>query len=143
MNMKRLTEKVTKVFQQLHGMTKDNYLKLDNKSGLYMPVVFEILGQSAELQETKYDIVSMAHYYLQNGDLMADPEMTFLCGQVGDEYIVMPGSYRQDGLGINQESIRYTKDEGWRYNKVLQIEHTQFAEMWLKNIKEQQKIEVL
>ena len=100
----------------MQGMTKDNYLKLDNKPGLFMPVVFEILGQSAELLGTKYDIVSMAHYYVQNGDLMADPEMTFLCGQVGDEYIVMPGSYRQDGLGINQESVRYCKRQLTMYD---------------------------
>ena len=141
--MKRLGKTATQVFQQLHEMTKDNYLKLDNAPGTFMPLSFEVLGKSADLEGEMYDIVSMAHYYVQNGDLMAYPEMTFLCGQVGDEYIVMPGSYRQDGLGINQESVRYTKDDGWRYNKVLQIEHTQFAEMWLKNIKEQQKIEVL
>ena len=122
--MKRLSKKATQVFQQLHGMTKENYLKLDNKPGLFMPVVFEILGQSADMQGVRFDIVSMAHYYVQNGDLMADPELTFLCGQAGDDFIVMPGSYRQDGLGIDQESIRYTKDDGWRYNKLLQIEHT-------------------
>jgi len=107
-----------------------------------MPVVFEVLGQSADMQGVRLDIVSMAHYYVQNGDLMADPEMTFMCGEVDGQYIVMAGSYRQDGLGIDQESVRYTKDDGWRYNKALQIEHTQFAEMWLKNLMSQLKIEV-
>jgi hypothetical protein len=29
------------------------------------------------------------------------------------------------------------KKEGWQYNKLLQMEHTEFAEMWLKNIREQ------
>ena len=94
--MKRLSKTATQVFQQLHEMTKDNYLKLDNKSGLYMPIIFEILGQSADIQGMKLDIVSMAHYYVQNGDLMADPEMTFLCGEAGGEFIVMPGSFRND-----------------------------------------------
>ncbi len=111
--MKRLTPKATQVFQQLHGMTKENYLKLDNKPGLFMPVVFEVLGQSADMQGVRLDIVSMAHYYVQNRDLMADPEMTFLFGEVGGEYIVMPGSFRNDGIGIDQESIRYTKEGGW------------------------------
>jgi len=140
--MKRLSKKATNTFRQMHLLTQDNYLKLDNSQGTFMPLSFEILGQSADLQGVRFDIVSMAHYFVvQNGDLMSDPEMTFLYAEINGEHIVIPGSYRLDGLGINQESVRYTKKEGWRFNKALQMEHTRFAEMWLKNIKSQQKLD--
>ena len=140
--MKSLNKQGTAVFMKLLEMTEDNYLKLDNAPRSFLPVSFEILGKSAELRGVRFDIVSMAHYYVQNGDLMADPEMTFLCAKVNRDFMIFAGSYRQDGLGINQESIRYTQEDGWRYNKILQAEHTQFAGMWLKNIKEQQNLEM-
>lgn len=138
--MKTLSKQGTATFKKLLEMTKDNYLKLDNTEGTFMPVSFEIIGKSEPLRGVVHDIVSMAHYYKQNGDLMSDPEMTFLSAEVDGELQVFAGSYRLDGLGMNQESIRYEKDRGWMYSKRHQADHAAFANTWLKNIKEQQNI---
>lgn len=79
-------------------------------------------------------IVSVAHYYEQNGDLMADPEVTFVV--VREDY-VYPISYKQAGLGIDREYIRW---EGERMlgNLPMQNDLARFCTTWMRNIKQQQ-----
>jgi len=50
------------------------YLKLEMES--YMPLVIEKIGPNS---------VAIAHYYYQNGDAIADPEIVFLV--VGEDWI--------------------------------------------------------
>lgn len=83
-------------------------------------------------------VFSVAHYYEQNGDLMRDPEMTFLRLPDGS---YSPLSYQQDGLGLYQESVIF--DENGNPEKFIpsmQRNHALFAEQWMKNIKEQQGV---
>src|SRR4030042_7142039 len=47
-------------------------------------------------------IFSVPHYYEQNGDLMSDPDMTFLRLKSGN-YI--PMTYRQDNMGLDQQAV--------------------------------------
>jgi hypothetical protein len=80
---------------------------------------------------------SVAHYYEQNGDLMRDPEMRFIESEDGEYY---PHYYRQDGLGIERECIRWDR-EG---NVLGILKHEQsnqavFAGTWMRNIKNQQE----
>jgi hypothetical protein len=83
-------------------------------------------------------VFSVAHYYEQNGDLMKDPDMTFLRGADGNYY---PLSYRQDGLGIDQDAIEWD-DNGDinRFNAKMQADFVSFANGWMENIKDQQKL---
>ena len=85
-----------------------------------------------------YDIgtvYSLCHYFEQNGDLCQDPEMLFLLHKSGRVYPMM---FQQAIPPAYEESIFF--DDGWKLNKRLQAEHTRFANLWLKNIKEQQNI---
>jgi len=81
-------------------------------------------------------IFSVAHYYEQNGDLMRDPEMTFLRRNDGSYY---PLSYQQDGLGLYQESVIFGEDGNpEKFIPTMQRDHALFAGQWMQNIKEQQ-----
>ena len=80
-------------------------------------------------------LYSVAHYYKQNGDLMADPEMTFV---VFDD-LVYPASFTQHSLGLYEVSMIWTMG-GWTLDPTLQKNHTDFANQWFKNIKIQQDI---
>ena len=94
----------------------------------YMPVVIEKAGNLPGYGE----IVSVAHYSLQNGDLMADPEMEFtiVCG---DYY---PISFRNNYLGRNDNVFG---EDG--INLALQADLTAFANQWMRNIAVQQNIQ--
>ena len=106
-----LNKQATETFRKLLELLgKKNHMKLDNSNGVFMPLGVERVDK---------DIISLAHYWVCNGDLMADPEMTF---KVSDEGI-KPLTYRNDGLGYYVECKSAT-----------------FANTFLSNIKEQQHI---
>lgn len=120
------------VFNQLtRDLSPGVALKLDAAKGTFMAVCVE------QLTERHY---SVAHYYEQNGDLMADPEMTFYRCEHGR---VFPCSYQQDGLGIYRLGLEITDlgiVEG--ENPQEQADQTAFANQWMKNIAEQQRLTV-
>ena len=62
-------EVMTKIVELL----VDGDLKLDNAVGVFMPLVMEKIMDQPGFEA----VYSLAHYGKQNGDLMADPEMTF------------------------------------------------------------------
>jgi hypothetical protein len=90
--MDRLTANITR---------ENSHTRIDNNkpdSG-FMAVVIEWVGDCK-----LGDVYSIAHYYEQNGDLMADPEMTFLKAAASGKYF--PMSFKMDGLGgIYREGI--------------------------------------
>ena len=77
------------------------------------------------------EVISIAHYGEQSGDLMADPEMEFTI--IGGDYY--PISFRNDYL-CKHNSI--FEDDG--INLPLQHDLTTFANQWMRNIAEQQNI---
>ncbi len=77
-----------------------DHRKIDNTNGSFMPAVVEGIDTTPE----GHLIVSIAHYYEQCGDLMADPEVTFV---VAHEDYVYPISYKQAGLGIDRQYVRW------------------------------------
>ncbi|MGC9329863.1 MAG: DUF6908 domain-containing protein [Candidatus Hinthialibacter sp.] len=137
--MKALNVKSTQIFESLYQLAKeDGHIRIDNNPS-FMPVSVEII-QITDIG----DVVSVAHYGEQNGDLMSDPEMTFLRTPKGN---VVPMSYCNHYLGVYRESVRITEriEDGKQqvtYNPVRQAEHAQFANKWMRNIKEQQNLEV-
>lgn len=123
--MNFLNPQSTAVFNRLLAL---NQIKISN-SKTFMAVCFELIEENKA-----YKVYSIAHYYLQNGDMMADPEMTFI---YFDENHIAPASFKQDSIGMYQESLEVRN--GMLYSSPeLQKDHTIFANDWLKNIKNQQ-----
>lgn len=79
-------------------------------------------------------VYSMAHYGEQNGDLMADPEMTFSVDRNSGR--IEPLTYRNDYMGRYDE-VYIQRDGQWLYSKRLRTSLDDFLWMWLKNIGEQ------
>ena len=103
------------------------------RSGHFMAVSVEIIGSSG-----LGPLVSVAHYYEQNGDLMRDPDVVFL---IGADRHVYPISFRQDNLGINLESA-YVEDGVWKVRVKMQAQLCSFCTQWMRNVDDQQQLGV-
>ena len=82
-------------------------------------------------------IFSVAHYFEQMGDLMADPEMTFLRGGDGEYY---PLSYKLDSMGVYKEAVDFRGGAIKGFKVKQQAEMASFANGWMANIKDQQDL---
>lgn len=80
-------------------------------------------------------MISVAHIYTQEGDVMYDPEVVFWIGPDGEWY---PAEYVNSGLGLDQEIIRFD-DNGKpeRFNPKLQNDVASFCGEWAKNLRDQ------
>lgn len=131
--MHAINEKGTEVMRKLIEMMVDGYLKLDKAQGCYMPLVVEKIMD----QPGFTSVYSLAHYGKQNGDLMADPEMTF--GELDGKFY--PLSFRNDYLGFYQEVVDYGNSPDPAVNEAQQKELAEFAATWFRNIVEQQELD--
>jgi hypothetical protein len=134
--MKHLTGSSEVIFHKLtEGLKKvGDHRKWDNANGAFMAVCVEIIGRTG-----LGPLVSIAHYYEQNGDLMRDPDVVFL---VGADQEVYPISYRQDNLCIDHEAA-VLKNGQWQVHARLQSHICCFCnDTWLPNINEQQQLGV-
>ncbi len=132
MEMKRLNQDAKAVFEQLLSKMKNGYLKLDS-GRRFMPAVVEDIGEIDGYGK----LYSVAHYGELNGDLMRDPDVTFV--EKDGEYY--PVSFRNDYLGVDQEVFTYSNDQVTTINYELQHELADFANGWMRNIKDQQGLE--
>ena len=108
------------------------YARIDNNPS-YMPVIVEKVGLLFGYGE----IISIAHYGIQIGDPMADPDMEFVI--VGGDYY--PISYRNDYLCCQQDVFTLDNEgKPEKINKILQEHLTTFANMWMRNIANQQEL---
>lgn len=83
------------------------------------------------------DIISVAHYYKQNGDLLADPDINFL--RAGGKYY--PLTWRMDGIGVFREYVQFGEDGLIKsFEPRGQRETAEFAGGWMQNIKIQQHL---
>ena len=98
------------------------YLRLEAGEAM-MPLHLEWIGK---------DEIAVSHTYVQNGDLMRDPEMTFRVDR--DKGTLEPLTFRQDGsIPIYQEVY----PEPGRWIPKLSRELSAFAQQWFKNISQQ------
>jgi len=130
--MKPVNKKGQEVLNYLAEMAEmsDGHVKIDNTDGCFMPVCIEHIGEN---------LLSIAHYYEQNSDLMADPEIVFYLRSDGLYY---PVSYKQDNLGIYRESVYFTDGKPTSYHKKEQADEAVFAGIWMRNIRNQQSLKV-
>ncbi len=132
MKPRNLNRRATTVFfKVLEHLKETDHVKIDNANNTFMPLIAERLynGVVMYLEGTVY---SFAHYYKQNGDLIADPDMTFfVCDQTRKVYPLTYQDYRQYDEGI------ISRGEKWF---VARVQHhiTTFANLWMNNIYYQQ-----
>ena len=127
--MKTLDKKAAEILRALLALQTGT---IDNSDGVYMPVHIEIREKT-----DKYDHISLAHYGRQNGDAMRDPEMIIALHKESQQFV--PYYYRNDYMGMEQYSVRWTEEGVW-LNRRLQADHTTFANQWLRNIATQQHL---
>lgn len=135
--MRCLGKSQNEILKGIISSMKDNYLKIENSKG-FMPVVVEVIGALKDSPGSGR-LISLAHYYEQNGDLMRDPEMVFLesIDQMGN-VAYFPISYQQDGLQLYREAVLIEDGKITSINQKMQNSFVNFANLWIKNIKMQQ-----
>lgn len=124
---------IEKIIEQRGGLTalKRDYIRIENNP--YMPLVIDWLGNNSR----GWNFISVSHTYIQNGDIMRDPEIVFLI--TDNDWL--PVSYRNDSIGAYSEAV--IVDDGEVRSipppvlKDLQI----FARTWDRNISDQGYIE--
>lgn len=133
--MKHLNDKATAIFRKLtEGLKKVGDHQQWNNDSSFMAACVEIIGCTG-----LGPLVSIAHYYVQNGDMMRDPDVVFV---IGADQHVYPISYRQDGMGIYQEAA-VVEDGKWRVRPKMQADIAKFCnDTWFPNLNEQQRLGV-
>jgi len=134
MQMETVSEIIRK-FGGLEALKNDNfYIRLEKPA--YMRLVIELVGEGPINGDP---LISVAHYYEQNGDPMRDPEIVF---EVGDDLRSWtPIEYQQDSLGVYHRAV-FMDEGGLKINPKLLGSLTSFARTWDKNIREQGFLEV-
>lgn len=103
--------------------TSQHYTAMQLRAGeSMMPLHIEAVGSNE---------ISIAHYYRQNGDSMADPEMTFRIDH--EKGTLEPLTYQQDSMGMYQQVY----PEPGRWIPKLRKDLNRFANQWFHNIEEQ------
>lgn len=137
-NIKPLSPKAYQIFKALADMARadeEHAAKLNRSE--FMPLCIEIVYKVSGSEEH----VSLAHYGEENGDLMRDPEMIFFHDRKEGKAYAM--NYRNDYGGTWEVSIKEGEDgRPSMVNQARQRQHTEFAELWLKNIKSQQRLKI-
>lgn len=133
--MKSLNTNARAVFHSLiKGLEQPgDAKKIDNTDGAFMPVHVDFVWQNEHGR-----IFSVAHNYIQNGDVMADPDMTFLVTDQG----IYPMTFQQDNLAFYQEAIGVEEEQVIVYDSKTQADLASFANDWMGNIKKQQNLEL-
>jgi hypothetical protein len=131
--MKALSKRAEAIFRKLtEGLVKPgDHKKVDNTNGSFMPVSIDVLEVAQQTIR-----VSLAHNHIQNGDVMADPDVEFLVTPTG----ILPLTFQQDP-GIYHRWA-WQQDGEWRYNPRGQADLTSFCNQWLININDQQNLGV-
>ncbi|NQE54636.1 hypothetical protein C5S29_13690 [ANME-1 cluster archaeon GoMg3.2] len=112
------------------GMSVSDHRKIDNTEGTFMALHVECIGEC-----NLGHIFSLAHYYEQHGDLMRDPEMLFIKAEDGGYY---PVEIWQDAVNSHSVGVLIEDGKAVSIDETEQADMTMFAEVWLKNIWEQQ-----
>jgi hypothetical protein len=141
--MEFLNKGATIVFTKLlDGLKGRQHCKIENEP--FMPLTMERIGEGIQTPWGKANLYSLCHYYIQNGDLMQDPEMCFFTiderngfAADFDKVKIAPYMFQQANLCIYQESVRMENIKLTTFHRKLQKDHAEFANTWLCNIQSQ------
>lgn len=120
---------MTTVKHILDLFPNQNHIRIESEG--FMPLVVERIGTGPR----KLPLISVAHYFTQNGDAMRDPEMTFEQDARGDLH---PVTFQQDGgLPLYQEAV-FQNEEGQTLVRPRLLQQLRsFARTWSCNLREQ------
>lgn len=129
---KQINKTASRVLDKLtEGLEVGESRKIDNAGPAIMAAVVECIGEN---------LFSVAHYYEQNGDLVADPDMVFWKSPVG---CWLPVSFEMPALGVYQVALWFDgHPKPQRIDPRLVSEHAVFANDWMKNIRDQQGLTI-
>lgn len=128
--MKTVSEIIRK-FGGLEALKDDSYyIRLEKPA--YMRLVIEHVGKGPIAGNP---LISVAHYYEQNGDAMRDPEIVYEVSKELREWT--PIFYQQDNLGIYQEAIFRNEAGQLMTNPKLLGSLTSFSRTWDRNLEQQ------
>jgi hypothetical protein len=101
----------------------------------FMPLHIEVIGSGPG----KAVLLSVMHTYVQNGDVMRDPDVEVqVIPDSGEEWL--PVSYRQDGLGVFRQAVS-TEGGVVMFHHGLVADLKGFLEMWDRDIREKGYVE--
>jgi len=123
----RIYNRLLKIFPNLEGMAAGDYRKVVNEP--YMPLNLDILNDN---QYGK--VISIAHNYIQSGDVMADPDMQVLISFKKQTAQAM--TFQNDGMGIYQECLFFEDGKLMVRFKLLK-DLNRFLDEWTKNLIDQ------
>jgi hypothetical protein len=111
---------------------RNHPLKIEVKG--FMPLCIEAIGPGPRGGL----LISVMHFYLQNGDVMRDPDVEVEVLPGTEDWL--PVSYRQDNLGIFRQAVT-TEGGVVRFNHGLVADVKRFLEVWDRNLREQGFVE--
>lgn len=129
LNMKALSTQAARIFEHLVSLAPDGHAKICNNDS-FMAVSIERI-QALTIGE----MWSVCHYSEQNGDLMRDPEVTFL---VYPNQMIYPTYFRNDYAGIEYDVVLLEDGKPAKFYSRRYDDLRQFCNQWMKNIKQQQ-----
>jgi hypothetical protein len=118
------------ILRQAGGWHHGLHLKIENPP--YLELVIEAMDESGPMG---LPTLSVAHYGLQNGDLMRDPEMCFELGLAGGAHLD-PFYWRNDYVAVEQWSRNIVRDH-YVHLVALHQQHLRFAQTWDANLRMQ------
>ncbi|MFC6645541.1 DUF6908 domain-containing protein [Granulicella cerasi] len=121
---------VLDILRKAGGWRPSLYLKIENPP--YMELVIEAVDESGPCG---LPALSVAHYGIQNGDAMRDPQMCFELGLAGGAHL-NAFYWRNDYAGVEQWS-RFIQEGNYCYHTQLHQQHEQFAKLWDNNLRAQ------
>lgn len=117
-----LHENYLKLKDIAEGILNERYRYMKLNAPGFMDLIIEQLGDNR---------ISLSHYYIQNGDLMADPDMEIIVDH--ENQTLTAATFQQDNMGIYHESYRGEK----LVDEDLEGELNEFLKDWLQNISAQ------
>ena len=115
----------------IEGIDQDKTSRQYEAPG-FMPLFIENLGYT---DRHGCPVYSLTHYGEQNGDMMADPDMTFAVDfEAGT---VEPLTFQNDYMGLYQQVYKHNAAGQLIYSPSLRASLDDFLRQWLKNINDQ------
>ena len=114
------------IINQDGSLKFNEYIKL--KSGIFMDLNIDHLSHK---DDDRSIVISLAHNYIQEGDVMADPDMEVKI--IPSMKMVEALTFKQDSTGTYQQV--YLEDG--RFYPTLKKDLNDFLNYWLKNLIEQ------
>lgn len=115
-------------FSNPHEMEPGDHIEIQPDSEGQMPLVIEKIGETEHGSR-----ISVAHYYTQLGDLMADPEIVFTVDHAGMwtpvRYVQHPRIEQYDPHGLGKSVVDFVKrwDRNLRKQGYLQAAKAEVA----------------